>query len=167
MASQCATARATVSLSYGAISLIGSLSVVTAVPNKGCKHVLWHVNDINHQATFHMSVHWTYTHLYTYINVNALPLTSWKSSTFFHCTCIFRSSPQKTTNSHLQMKVIHCECLCCGAIEMLAGGWTNLFEKYARQIGSFPQGSGWKFQKYLKPSHRMTVEDTILFAWGF
>ena len=37
---QCATARATVSLSYGAISLIGSLSVVTAVPNKGCKHVL-------------------------------------------------------------------------------------------------------------------------------
>ena len=34
-------------------------------------------------------------------------------------------------------------------------GWwffTNPFEKYARQIGSFPQGSGWKFQKYLKPT---------------
>ena len=26
----------------------------------------------------------------------------------------------------------------------LVGGWTNPFEKYARQIGSFPQGSGWK-----------------------
>ena len=29
----------------------------------------------------------------------------------------------------------------------LFGGWTNPFEKYDRQIGSFPQGSGWKFQK--------------------
>ena len=27
------------------------------------------------------------------------------------------------------------------------GGWTNPIEKYARQIGSYPQGSGWKFQK--------------------
>ena len=26
----------------------------------------------------------------------------------------------------------------------LVGGWTNPSEKYARQIGSFPQGSGWK-----------------------
>ena len=26
----------------------------------------------------------------------------------------------------------------------LAGGWTNPLEKYARQIGSSPQGSGWK-----------------------
>ncbi len=26
----------------------------------------------------------------------------------------------------------------------LDGGWTNPIEKYARQIGSFPQGSGWK-----------------------
>ena len=26
----------------------------------------------------------------------------------------------------------------------LVGGWTNPFEKYARQIGSFPQFSGWK-----------------------
>ena len=25
----------------------------------------------------------------------------------------------------------------------LVGGWTNPFEKYARQIGSFPQFSGW------------------------
>ena len=24
----------------------------------------------------------------------------------------------------------------------LVGGWTNPIEKYARQIGSFPQGSG-------------------------
>jgi len=28
--------------------------------------------------------------------------------------------------------------------EKLVGGWTNPFEKYARQIGSFTQGSGWK-----------------------
>ena len=26
----------------------------------------------------------------------------------------------------------------------LGGGWTNPSEKYARQIGSFPQGSGWQ-----------------------
>ena len=31
----------------------------------------------------------------------------------------------------------------------LAGGF-NPFENIS-QIGSFPQGSGWKFQKYLKP----------------
>ena len=35
----------------------------------------------------------------------------------------------------------------------LVGGWTNPLEKYARQIGSFPQGSGWKFQKYLSCHH--------------
>ena len=29
----------------------------------------------------------------------------------------------------------------------LFGGWTNPFEKYDRQIGSFPEGSGWKFQQ--------------------
>ena len=28
---------------------------------------------------------------------------------------------------------------------MFFGGWTNPFEEYARQIGSFPQG--WKFKK--------------------
>ena len=33
--------------------------------------------------------------------------------------------------------------------QFLVGGWTNPFEKYARQIGSFPKFSGWKFQKYL------------------
>ena len=26
---------------------------------------------------------------------------------------------------------------------LLVGGWTNPFEKYAREIGSFPQKSGW------------------------
>ena len=30
-------------------------------------------------------------------------------------------------------------------LDFLVGGWTNLFEKYARQNGNFPQGSGWKF----------------------
>ena len=27
--------------------------------------------------------------------------------------------------------------------EILVGGWTNPFEKHARQIGSFPHKSGW------------------------
>ena len=30
----------------------------------------------------------------------------------------------------------------------LVGGWTNPFEKYDRQIGSFPQGSGWKYKMF-------------------
>ena len=30
----------------------------------------------------------------------------------------------------------------------LVGGWTNPFEKYARQFGSFPQGSGWTLKKF-------------------
>ena len=29
----------------------------------------------------------------------------------------------------------------------LVGGWTNPSERYARQIGSFPQGSGWNLKK--------------------
>ena len=40
----------------------------------------------------------------------------------------------------------------------LVGGWTNPSEKYARQIGSFPQGSGWKFQNSLKPPPRSAHE---------
>ena len=31
----------------------------------------------------------------------------------------------------------------------LVGGF-NLFEKYESKYGNLPQGSGWKFQKYLK-----------------
>jgi len=27
------------------------------------------------------------------------------------------------------------------------GGWTNPFEKYARQNGNLPKGSGWKLKK--------------------
>ncbi len=30
------------------------------------------------------------------------------------------------------------------ALYLLVGGWTNPIEKYARQIGAFPQFSGWK-----------------------
>ena len=33
----------------------------------------------------------------------------------------------------------------------LVGGWTNPFEKYARQIGSFPPILGMKIKKSLKP----------------
>ena len=39
-------------------------------------------------------------------------------------------------------------------LDFLVGGWTNPFEKYARQNGNFPQGSGWKLNKYLKPPPR-------------
>ena len=38
-------------------------------------------------------------------------------------------------------------------VDYLGGGWTNPFEKYARQIGSFPQVRG-KNKKYLKPPAR-------------
>ena len=50
----------------------------------------------------------------------------------------------------------HPSCLCYytqktapGFNEALAGGWTNPFQKYAPQIGSFPQKPGWFFSKYL------------------
>ena len=56
--------------------------------------------------------------------------------------------PRKKTVDHL---------LILGCIAHLVGGWTNPFEKYAQdcasQIGSFPLGSGWKFQKYLSCHH--------------
>ncbi len=53
----------------------------------------------------------------------------------------------------------------------LGGGWTNPFEKYARQIGSFPQGSGWKLKNiwnhhlvvfFLKPKTDILAS---LFLW--
>ena len=37
----------------------------------------------------------------------------------------------------------------------LVGGWTNPFEKYASQIGSFPK-VGMKIKKYLKPPPRFS-----------
>jgi len=41
----------------------------------------------------------------------------------------------------------------CIPQQNLVGGWTNPFEKYARQIGSFPQVRDEK-NKYLKPPPR-------------
>ena len=43
-----------------------------------------------------------------------------------------------------------------GWIHFLVGGWTNPSEKYDRQIGNLPQGSGWKVQKYLS-CHQLDV----------
>ena len=40
----------------------------------------------------------------------------------------------------------------CFTIIKLVGGF-NPSEKYARQIGSFPQGSGWTLKKYLSCHH--------------
>ena len=44
----------------------------------------------------------------------------------------------------------------------LVGGWTNPSEKYVQvKWESFPQGSGWKFQKYSKPQPgEIIVDDT-------
>ena len=61
----------------------------------------------------------------------------------------------------------------------LVGGWTNPFEKYARQIGSFPNRD--ENKKYLKPPPRflfwngpkipvillMVQESGILTSWGW
>ena len=44
-----------------------------------------------------------------------------------------------------------------GCIAHLVGDWTNPFEKYARQIGSFPLGSGWKCQKYYLSCHHPVI----------
>ena len=50
--------------------------------------------------------------------------------------------------------------------------FTNPFEKYAHQAWSSPQGSGWKFQKYLKPTpKKVWLADSHGFspwyAWWF
>ena len=37
----------------------------------------------------------------------------------------------------------------------LVGGWTNPLQKYARQVGSFPQGSGWKWKMFETWSHHL------------
>ena len=39
----------------------------------------------------------------------------------------------------------------------LVGGWTNPFEKYAREVGNLPQGSGWKWNIFELPPP----------SWGF
>ena len=39
---------------------------------------------------------------------------------------------------------------------LLVRGWTNPFEKYARQIGSFPQ-VGMNIKRYLKPPTRLVL----------
>ena len=47
----------------------------------------------------------------------------------------------------------------------LVGGWTNPFEKYARQIGSFPQGSGWKLKKNELPPPRQWWSGIMCRIW--
>ena len=48
-------------------------------------------------------------------------------------------------------------------IPLLGDGWTNPFQKYARQIGSFSPGIGVKIKDYLKPppSHLVWVLDYL------
>ena len=43
------------------------------------------------------------------------------------------------------MIMFHVNLPGCNRNHHLVGGWTNPFEKYYRQIGSSPQGSGWKW----------------------
>ena len=45
--------------------------------------------------------------------------------------------------------------LVAATVYILVGGWTNPFQKYARQIGWFPQGLGWK--KIELPPPRLVV----------
>ena len=40
--------------------------------------------------------------------------------------------------------------------ETLGGGWTNPLEKNDRQVGSFPQGSGWKKKMFELPPPKDT-----------
>ena len=52
----------------------------------------------------------------------------------------------------------------------LVGGWTNPSEKYARQFGSFPQGSGWTYQIFELPPPRDSLvliffSLTQIFCW--
>ena len=48
---------------------------------------------------------------------------------------------------------------------ILGGGWTNPSEKYARPIKSFPQLSGWKFQKYLSCHHLVSFFSFLEGGW--
>ena len=53
----------------------------------------------------------------------------------------------------------------------LVGGWTNPFEKYVRQIGSWnPRDPGWKFKKYLSCHHLenpLKPPEDFLSPWRF
>ncbi len=79
-------------------------------------------------------------------------LFSFRFSEPGHHTCLaqakcltFRSTPWVLTK---------CLCNMTRGIHSITSWWLNHpFEKYARQIGSFPEGSGWKFKKWLKNHH--------------
>ena len=47
------------------------------------------------------------------------------------------------------------------------GCLSHPFEKHARQGGSFPQISGWKFKEYLKPPHSFRVRTQPSFCEAF
>ena len=48
----------------------------------------------------------------------------------------------------------------------LVGGWTNPFEKYARQIGSFPQ-VGTNMKKYIWNHHLVVELEGILDTYNY
>ena len=76
------------------------------------------------------------------------------------------SHPKKT---HPRSEIMNQKGFMIFPKAILIGGWTNPFEKYARQIGWFPQGSGWQFQKYLS-CHHPVIHQLILnlhLACGF
>ena len=64
--------------------------------------------------------------------------------------------------------------MCClllfllNIMDFLVGGWTNPLEKYARQIGSFPQIVGVKIQKIFElppPSYTLTIQIPYYEKW--
>ena len=72
------------------------------------------------------------------------PMGSWSWNMNFkkisHCMVSLGTSGISLTISYLLKSCIIWIC----SLYKLVGGWTNPFEKYARQIGSFPQFSGWR-----------------------
>ena len=53
-----------------------------------------------------------------------------------------------------------------GGVSSLVGGF-NPSEKYERQIGSFPQVSGWKFKKYWRNHHLVKNQQPIIARHSF
>ncbi len=85
----------------------------------------------------------------TYIYLMTLSVT-W---TQLRCTVFPSRKPTKSEASSSKDESPTAKSL-LNAIIILASWWLNHpFQKYARQIGSFPQFSGWKFQKCLSCHH--------------
>ena len=83
-------------------------------------------------------------------------LVPFRSQLFLRSFCQSLATPKyqkKIQNSPAKARLAFTEPAIFHQQIILGGGWTNPSEKYARPIRSFPQFSGWKFQKYLSCHH--------------